>query len=123
MKVYNVTPMGKPRMTRADKWKKRPEVLRYRAFCDHVRLLGVELPEAGAHVTFILPMPLSWSKKKRLQHDGQPHQAKPDCDNMLKALMDAIYVDDAHVWDCRVTKVWGETGQIVITEAPLCELS
>lgn len=123
MKVYNITPMGKPRMTRADKWKKRPEVLRYRAFCDHVRLLGVELPEAGAHVTFILPMPLSWSKKKRLQHDGQPHQAKPDCDNMLKALMDAIYADDAHVWDCRVTKVWGETGQIIIKEAPLCELS
>lgn len=123
MKVYNITPMGKPRMTRADKWKKRPEVLRYRAFCDHVRLQGVELPEAGAHVTFILPMPLSWSKKKRLQHDGQPHQAKPDCDNMLKALMDAIYADDAHVWDCRVTKVWGETGQIVIMEAPLCELS
>lgn len=123
MKVYNITPMGKPRMTRADKWKKRPEVLRYRAFCDHVRLLGVELPEAGAHVTFILPMPLSWSKKKRLQHDGQPHQAKPDCDNMLKALMDAIYADDAHVWDCRVTKVWGETGQIVIREAPQCELS
>ncbi|WP_313609992.1 RusA family crossover junction endodeoxyribonuclease [Atlantibacter hermannii] len=123
MKVYNIIPVGKPRMTRADKWKKRPEVLRYRAFCDHVRLLGVELPEAGAHVTFILPMPLSWSKKKRLQHDGQPHQAKPDCDNMLKALMDAIYADDAHVWDCRVTKVWGETGQIIIKEAPLCELS
>ncbi|WP_313707989.1 RusA family crossover junction endodeoxyribonuclease [Atlantibacter hermannii] len=123
MKVYNITPVGKPRMTRADKWKKRPEVLRYRAFCDRVRLLGVELPEAGAHVTFILPMPLSWSKKKRLQHDGQPHQAKPDCDNMLKALMDAIYVDDAHIWDCRVTKVWGETGQIIISEAPLCEPS
>lgn len=123
MKVYNINPMGKPRMTRADKWKKRPEVLRYRAFCDHVRLLGVVLPEAGAHVTFILPMPPSWSKKKRLQHDGQSHQAKPDCDNMLKALMDAIYVDDAHVWDCRVTKIWGETGQIIISEAPLCEPS
>ncbi len=123
MKVYNINPTGKPRMTRADKWKKRPEVLRYRAFCDHVRLLGVVLPEAGAHVTFILPMPPSWSKKKRLQHDGQPHQAKPDCDNMLKALMDAIYVDDAHVWDCRVTKIWGETGQIIISEAPLCEPS
>ena len=38
MKVYDITPMGKSRMTRADKWKKRPEVLRYRAFCDEVRL-------------------------------------------------------------------------------------
>ena len=32
VKVYDITPMGKPRMTRADKWKKAPEVLRYRAF-------------------------------------------------------------------------------------------
>ncbi|MDU1091911.1 MAG: RusA family crossover junction endodeoxyribonuclease [Leclercia adecarboxylata] len=116
MKTYNITPMGKPRMTRADKWKKRPEVLRYRAFCDHVRLLGVELPEAGAHVTFVLPMPKSWSNKKHQQFNGQAHQDKPDFDNMLKALMDAIYADDAHIWDARVTKLWGEEGQIIIRE-------
>jgi len=116
VKTYNITPMGKPRMTRADKWKKRPEVLRYRAFCDHVRLLGVELPEAGAHITFILPMPPSWSKKKRQEMAGKPHQQKPDKDNLEKALMDAIYADDAHIWDSRVTKRWGEVGQIIIGE-------
>ena len=115
--IYPIVPMGKPRMTRADKWKKRPEVMRYRAFCDEVRLRGVVLPESGAHITFVLPMPASWSKKKRQQHNGQPHQAKPDCDNMLKALMDALYEDDAHIWDCRITKVWGEIGQIIIREA------
>jgi hypothetical protein len=32
---------------------------------------------------------------------------------MLKALMDALYEDDSHVWDCRITKIWGE-GQIII---------
>ena len=117
MQIYPIVPMGKPRMTRADKWKKRPEVMRYRAFCDEVRLRGVVLPESGAHITFVLPMPASWSKKKRQQHNGQPHQAKPDCDNMLKALMDALYEDDAHIWDCRITKVWGEFGQIIIREA------
>ena len=117
MQIYPIVPMGKPRMTRADKWKKRPEVMRYRAFCDEVRLRGVALPESDAHVTFVLPMPASWSKKKRQQYNGQPHQAKPDCDNMLKALMDAIFADDAHIWDCRITKVWGETGQIIIREA------
>lgn len=117
VQIYPIIPMGKPRMTRADKWKKRPEVMRYRAFCDEVRLRGVTLPESGAHVTFVLPMPASWSKKKRQQHYGQPHQAKPDCDNMLKALMDALYEDDAHIWDCRITKVWGEIGQIIIREA------
>ncbi|MDU4995189.1 MAG: RusA family crossover junction endodeoxyribonuclease [Enterobacteriaceae bacterium] len=117
MQIYPIVPMGKPRMTRADKWKKRPEVMRYRAFCDEVRLRGVALPESDAHVTFVLPMPASWSKKKRQQYNGQPHQAKPDCDNMLKALMDALYEDDAHIWDCRITKVWGEIGQIIIREA------
>jgi hypothetical protein len=29
------------RMTRADKWKQRPAVMRYRAFCDEVRLKNV----------------------------------------------------------------------------------
>lgn len=116
MPDYKITPVGKPRMTRADKWKKRPEVLRYRAFCDEVRLQGVELPESGSHVTFILPMPASWSKKKRAEFNGKPHQAKPDFDNMMKALMDAIYENDAHIWDARVSKLWGETGRIIIEE-------
>jgi Holliday junction resolvase RusA-like endonuclease len=116
MKEYSITPMGKPRMTRADRWKKRPEVMRYRAFCDEVRLHKVQLPESDFHVTFIIPMPPSWSKKKRQQFNGQPHQSKPDMDNLMKALMDAIYEDDAHIWDGRITKRWGEAGRIVIRE-------
>lgn len=116
MKVYNVVPMGKPRMTRADKWKQRPEVMRYRAFCDHVRLLGVVMPESNSHVTFVIPMPKSWSKKKRSEMDGKPHQSKPDKDNLEKALMDALFTDDSHIWDSRVTKLWGEEGQIIIKE-------
>lgn len=116
MKVYDITPMGKPRMTRADKWKKRPEVLRYRAFCDEVRLQCVELPESGSHVTFILPMPASWSKKKRAELNGRPHQQKPDVDNLTKSLLDALFEDDAHIWDVRVSKSWGETGRIIIEE-------
>ena len=112
--AYNILPMGKPRMTRADKWKKRPQVMRFRAFCDHVRLLGATMPESNSHITFILPMPKSWSKKKRQQFDGKPHQSKPDFDNLVKALSDAIYEDDAHIWDARITKLWGEVGQIII---------
>lgn len=116
MKIFDITPMGKPRMTQADKWKKRPEVLRYRAFCDEVRLHNVTLPESGYHVIFVLPMPPSWSKKKRAGHDGQPHQSKPDKDNLEKALLDAIFDDDSKIWDGRVTKIWGEAGQIIIKE-------
>ncbi|MCK6678266.1 RusA family crossover junction endodeoxyribonuclease [Enterobacter asburiae] len=115
-KIYPILPMGKPRQTRADKWKQRPEVMRYRSFCDEVRLHGVNLPESGAHVIFVLPMPASWSKKKRQEHNGKPHQQKPDWDNMAKALQDAIYHDDARVWNCQVTKLWGDVGQIIIRE-------
>ncbi|OAT14605.1 endodeoxyribonuclease [Buttiauxella gaviniae ATCC 51604] len=49
--------------------------------------------------------------------NGKPHQSKPDCDNMLKALMDALFDDDSSIWDCRITKVWGEKGQIIIRES------
>jgi len=74
----------------------------------------MKLPEQGAHVIFVLPMPNSWSNKKKTQMDGQAHQAKPDADNMLKALCDAMYSDDSGVWDVRITKVWGYEGQIII---------
>ncbi|MEX9217002.1 RusA family crossover junction endodeoxyribonuclease, partial [Providencia rettgeri] len=29
---------------------------------------------------------------------------------------DAIFDDDSRVWDGRVTKLWGEEGQIIIQE-------
>ncbi|EBY2674466.1 RusA family crossover junction endodeoxyribonuclease [Salmonella enterica subsp. enterica serovar Brandenburg] len=116
MNIYEITPIGKPRMTRSDKWKKRPAVMRYRAFCDEVRLNKVSLPESGYHVTFIIPMPASWSRKRRAEMNGNAHQQKPDKDNLEKALLDAIFDDDSRVWDGRVTKIWGEKGQIVIEE-------
>lgn len=96
--------------------EKRPEVLRYRAFCDEVRLQGIELPESGSHVTFILPMPASWSKRNGLSSMVNRTKVKPDFDNMMKGLMDAIYENDAHIWDARVSKLWGETGRIIIEE-------
>lgn len=116
MTVYNITPLGKPRQTRADKWKKRPEVLRYRAFCDEVRLHKITLPASGYHVIFVLPMPQSWSKKKRAEMDGKPHQQKPDIDNLTKSLLDALFDDDSHIWDVRTSKVWGTAGMIIIEE-------
>lgn len=114
IQIYDIKPLGKPRMTQRDKFKKRPEVLRYRAFCDEVRLRGVALPDGGCHITFVIPMPDSWSKKKQAEHIGRPHQQKPDVDNLMKSLMDAVFDDDSSVWDARITKIWGEKGQIRI---------
>lgn len=117
MKVYRITPVPKPRQTRADKWQKRPAVVRYRAFADECRAACIQVPEQGAHVVFHLPMPASWSKKKKAEMIGQPHQQKPDVDNLQKALMDAVLADDSGVWDIRTTKRWAETGSIEIKES------
>jgi len=62
-------------------------------------------------------MPQSWSKKKREQMHGQPHQQRPDLDNLLKALADAIYEDDCRIWNYRsISKRWGNEGLIAITK-------
>lgn len=114
---YEITPVPKPRQTRSDKWKERPSVMRYRAFADECRLKKVHVPESGAHITFNMPMPKSWSKKKRLATVGRAHQSRPDVDNLAKSLLDALYADDSTVWDLRITKRWAAVGSIeIITE-------
>lgn len=112
--IFEILPVPKPRMTQRDKWAKRPPVLRYRAFCDQVRDAGVQVPESDAHITFHLPMPASWSGKKRAQMFGQAHKQKPDVDNLGKALMDACLDEDSGVWDVRLTKRWAVIGAIEI---------
>jgi len=116
MKIYEITAMGKPRMTRADRWKKRDCVMRYWEFKDKVRELGIIVPESGSWIKFYLPMPVSWPKKKREAMLGQPHKIKPDKDNLEKALLDSIYDSDAHIWDSRVSKYWSVKGMITIED-------
>lgn len=114
--IYTITPIPKPRMTRADRWRKRPCVLKYFAFKDRTRELGIIIPECYTHIVFGLPMPKSWSKKKRKEMCGKPHQQRPDKDNLEKALLDAVYDEDCRVWDSRTTKLWAEEGYIKVED-------
>lgn len=113
--IYPITPIAKPRMTRRDKWAKRPAVMRYRAFCDECRLRGVTVPEDGAMVTFVVPMPKSWSKKKQVEMLSQPHTQRPDLDNFIKALLDAIHDEDSHIHMIAARKLWGFDGSINVS--------
>jgi Holliday junction resolvase RusA-like endonuclease len=99
----DIPPMAKPRQTQSDRWKQRPVVVRYRAWCDEVRrqMDGRALPEAF-WATFHLPI----AKSRRGLAEGDRHTQKPDADNLLKALMDALLEDDSGVWDVRATKLW-----------------
>jgi len=118
MPRFNITPIPKPRMTHADRRIPRPPVTRYWAFKDELNILakqdGFELPDAF-EVTFYLPMPKSWSKKKKAAMQGQPHQQVPDLDNLEKALLDSLLPgDDSGVWRKLSQKIWDYEGGIII---------
>ena len=116
MKEYLITPIPKPRQTRRDKWLNppRPGVLQYRNFCNEIKCAKVKLSPSGCHVTFIFPLSKSSSGKFKLKMDGMPHMQKPDLDNCLKALLDALFINDSIVWDIHATKKWGREGKIII---------
>lgn len=76
-------------------------------------------------VKAVFPVPTSWSKTKKLgAYEGIIRPAvKPDGDNILKVVMDALngiaYVDDKQVVYCSCQKVYGNTAgflEIGITE-------
>ena len=109
----DITPVAKPRQTRSDKWKQRPCVMRYRAFADEIRLRVGSIDLNHYTLTFGLPMPKSWSKKKKAEYEGQPHQQKPDVDNLCKSVLDSLYQDDCHIHDIALKKVWARNGFIL----------
>ena len=87
---------------------------RYFEYKDRLNFLNVKY-EVGNALVFVLPMPKSWSKKKKLKMDGRPHTQTPDKDNLEKALLDAIYPDDsAFWWSGPIMKVWGEVGKLIV---------
>lgn len=77
-----------------------------------------------AEVTGTFPVPSSASKKiAKLMLDGNLfHTKKPDCDNMAKAVLDALndiaYKDDSQIVELVVVKRFGENPntKIVLTE-------
>lgn len=115
--IIQVTPCPAPRMTISDKWKKRTCVTKYHAFKDQFTLncnvQGYFLEEI-LDIQFIIPMPNSWSQKKKCKMDGRPHQQTPDTDNILKSVMDSFKINDGFVWNVKAVKVWGYEGRIII---------
>ena len=117
-RLYPIEPMAKPRQTRKDKWNPGPEVLRYRSWADEVRLRGIAV-QPGDRITFVVPMPRSWSRTKRSLSVLTPHKSVPDVDNLLKALLDAVLPGgDQAYWCCTIRKLWGWQGAIVVEPGP-----
>jgi Holliday junction resolvase RusA-like endonuclease len=58
-------------------------------------------------------MPKSWSTKRRQKMEGQPHTQRPDIDNLCKSVLDALYMEDSHIHEISLKKVWARNGFIL----------
>ena len=106
--------MGFVHQTRADRWKQRPCVLRYRAWCDEVRK-AAGMPRPATYlvplrlaVRFYLPIPASWSALTKAAALGQMHRRKPDGSNLIKAIEDALVKNDQVIVQGSWEKFWDD---------------
>ena len=116
---YPKTAVAKPRMTHADTWKKRPVVLRYWEYKDDIKNWGIQNNfklKSEIYVKFYIPMPKSWTLKKKAKMLYTPHKQRPDVDNLLKGLMDAFLEEDSHVHTVYAQKFWDNEGSIEFYE-------
>ncbi len=111
--------LGKPRMTQSDKWKKRKCVMDYRHWCDQLREACPSPPPAEmigtVEVQAYFKMPDSWSAKKKTRMDGEYMRSKPDGDNVLKGVCDALWGDDHRLGDQIVRRRWARTDLTCVT--------
>ena len=105
--TINVAPCSKPRITQADKWKKRPSVVKFFAFRDAIKQSTIHnIALESFDIEFYIQMPKSWSKKKKELHNGNPHKQRPDLDNYIKAWCDSVFEEDSVVWRFKASKRW-----------------
>lgn len=82
--------------------------------------------ECALHVriTFIFPVPASWSNKKRAAAltNNIGHVTKPDIDNLVKATLDALcgpfFLDDKQIASLHAVKCYGPTPMTEISIMP-----
>lgn len=118
---------GRPRFVRASGRTYTPEqtasyeaVIRHEAALEMRGAEPVEGPLAIA-VTAVLPIPASWSRKRReaaLAGQEWP-TGRPDADNYLKAAADAlnaiVYRDDSQLVRMEAAKCYGTSPRLSIT--------
>jgi Holliday junction resolvase RusA-like endonuclease len=71
------------------------------------------------YVIFYMPMPKSWSKKRKIELDMKPHLIKSDLDNLLKMILDRaeglLFDNDKRIYSIRAEKVYSDRPRIELT--------
>lgn len=102
-------PVGKPRMTKRDKWQVRPCVATYRAWCDVARLSVLHRTTKLLLTTPTVLTVKAYFDSGKVHRCG-PHTVKADLDNVCKAVMDALFVNDQMIYELHATKLWCDGG-------------
>jgi len=117
-------PMGAVRMTQRGKWVNK-SAQRYLAYKDDVAWQiksqfnrePIDSP-VRVIITFFMPIPKSWTKKRKAQAPGTSHVYTPDIDNLVKGAFDAangiLWEDDKIVSELDARKVYSEEPGISI---------
>jgi len=126
--LFDVIPMGAVRMTKSDTWKldpnhPDPKKRQRKAVTQYFKFKNILTEQAEKmqfklqktlDAIYVIPMPQSWSEKKKKQMNGMPCMSKPDCDNITKAIKDTLKKEDSDVWYEFARKYWGYKGSIII---------
>ena len=124
--VVDVTPQGKQRARSGNGHHYTPQKTReYEsliALHSKQAMIAANLePLTGAvrvHIVAKMPMPKSWSQKKRREMNHLPAVVKPDTDNIAKSICDAmngiVYLDDKQVWCASVERYWDIEGSLQV---------
>lgn len=134
--IIKVDPMGTVRMTagmvKRLKWnlyepgdKRVERVQRYLGYKQYLSTIAKqhvkdELLTGPIYLDliFYMPMPVTWSIKKKVMMEGKPHTSKPDRDNLEKGVCDAfnkiIWKDDGQVCDGRTRKFYSREPRIEV---------
>jgi Holliday junction resolvase RusA-like endonuclease len=121
--VIPIPPMGAVRMTQRSKWAdpKAKSYLHYKESLGFIARSTIKEPIKGpisVTLGFYYPIPASWSKKKKeLAYDMLP-TVKPDIDNAVKGVFDALnkiaWEDDDLITDLMTFKRYSEEPKILI---------
>jgi Holliday junction resolvase RusA-like endonuclease len=121
-------PKGRPRFARVVKFTKvytplETEIIESDIKCCYYNKYGFNKElltgDVNVFVIFYMPIPKSLSQKKKDTLKGLPHTKKPDLDNLMKAVLDAIngviYQDDSQVYRFSCVKLYSDKPRTYIS--------
>ena len=127
---FNITPQTNIRATQNDRiffripkdklypsgLRRRNQLEKYNDYKADLREIAKKknffFPEQGLEINFYIPTPKSWTHYKKREMNGQLHQQRPDLSNLLKAIEDALLVEDKKIAHYHsISKRWVNSSQ------------